>query len=157
MFSRCSRFYKKHLWMISIILSCCSAVILLSEGKHSPRRKISAPMSTPDPLMYAFVRPLPFPSAVMKAFVRYIGCICMGFQIAHVTHVTLASYRLLVRSGLFHVLCCFQPIFGAIRIFLQSYTGFPNVTHVTSVSFPSRAQHKERFLSSTERIFSSLG
>ena len=43
--------HRKHLWMISIIRSCCSSVILLSLGKHSPLRKISAPTSIPEPFM----------------------------------------------------------------------------------------------------------
>ena len=34
---------------ISITRSCSSAVILLSDGKHSPRSKISAPTSTQPP------------------------------------------------------------------------------------------------------------
>ena len=58
------------------------------------------------------------------------------------------------------IISCFMLIsahFGAMRILLQGYMGFSNVTHVTSLSFPSRAQHKERFLSSIGRIFSSLG
>ena len=58
------------------------------------------------------------------------------------------------------IISCFMQIsahFGAMRILLQGYMGFSNVTHVTSLSFPSRAQHKERFLSSIGRIFSSLG
>ena len=38
--------------------------------------------------------------------------------------------------------------FGAMRILLQGYMEFSDVTHVTSLSFPSRALHKERFLSS---------
>ena len=38
--------YRKHLWMISIITSCSSAVILLSDGKQSPLWKISAPTSS---------------------------------------------------------------------------------------------------------------
>ena len=47
-----SRFtYRKHRCIISITLSCCSGVILLSLGKHSPRRKISAPTSIPEPFM----------------------------------------------------------------------------------------------------------
>ena len=46
-----SRHHKKHLWMISIIRSCCSSVILLSDGRQSPLRKISAPTSIPDPFM----------------------------------------------------------------------------------------------------------
>ena len=71
--------------MISIILSCCSGVILLSEGKHNPLRKISAPTSIPEPFIYAFVRPLPLPSTVTNGFVLYIGCICIGFHIAHVS------------------------------------------------------------------------
>ena len=37
--------------MISIIRSCCSSVILLSLGKQSPRRKISAPTSSKGPEM----------------------------------------------------------------------------------------------------------
>ena len=73
--------HRKHLWIMSIITSCCSSVILLSLGRHSPLRKLSAPTSIPEPFMYAFVRPLPLPSTVTKGFVRYIGCICMGFQI----------------------------------------------------------------------------
>ena len=58
------------------------------------------------------------------------------------------------------IISCFMLIsahFGAMRILLQGYMGFSNVTYVTSLSFPSRAQHKERFLSSIGRIFSSLG
>lgn len=43
--------YRKHRWIISITLSCCSSVILLSLGRHSPLRKISAPTSTPFPAM----------------------------------------------------------------------------------------------------------
>ena len=66
--------------MISIIRSCCSSVILLSEGKHNPLRKISAPTSIPEPFIYAFVRPLLLPSTVTNGFVLYIGCICMGIQ-----------------------------------------------------------------------------
>lgn len=53
--------------------------------------------------------------------------------------------------------CLFPAQFRCNMDFLQRYTGFLNVTHVTSVSFPSRAQHKERFSSLIERIFLPLG
>lgn len=62
--------YWKQRCIISIITSCCSGVILLSLGKQSPRLKMSAPTSAPEPFMYAFVRPLPLPSTVTKGFVR---------------------------------------------------------------------------------------
>ena len=43
--------HKKHRCMISITRSCCSGVIMLSLGKQSPRRKISAPTSIPEPFI----------------------------------------------------------------------------------------------------------
>ena len=43
-----------------------------------------------------------------------MGCMCMGFHITHVTHVTLTIYRLSITSGLSHGFCYFQPIFDAI-------------------------------------------
>ena len=46
-----SRHHRKHRCMISIIRSCCSSVILLSLGKQSPRLKISAPTSIPEPFI----------------------------------------------------------------------------------------------------------
>ena len=54
--------------------------------------------------------------------------------------------------------CIFFSIFSPFSVqcvFSFKVTrGSPILPHVTSPSFPSRAQHKERFLSSTERIFS---
>ena len=43
--------HRKHRCIISIILSCCSGLILLSLGRQSPRRKISAPTSIPEPFI----------------------------------------------------------------------------------------------------------
>ena len=67
--------------MTSIIISCSSLVILLSDGKHNPLSKISAPISLIPPLIYAFVLALPEPSLVINSCYLYIGCICIGFQI----------------------------------------------------------------------------
>ena len=44
-----SIYYSKHLLITSIILSCCSGVILLSEGKQHPLSKMSAPTSLSPP------------------------------------------------------------------------------------------------------------
>ena len=52
--------HPKHRLIISITTSCCSGVILLSLGRHRPRRKMSAPTSTaPVSLMYALLRARP--------------------------------------------------------------------------------------------------
>lgn len=56
--------YSKHLCIMSITTSCCSGVILLSEGRHNPRLNKSAPTSSPEPFIYALDLPRPFPSAV---------------------------------------------------------------------------------------------
>ena len=72
-------FYWKQLFMISIMISCCSAVILLSLGRHKPLSKISFPASMP----------LPF---VTNGLSLNIGCICIGFQIGLPSALYSASF-----------------------------------------------------------------
>lgn len=55
--------YSQQAFITSIILSCCSAVILLSLGRHNPLVKTSIFISN------------------QKGFERYICYICIGFQI----------------------------------------------------------------------------
>ena len=54
--------HTKHLWIISITLSCCCAVILLSLGRQSPLSNSFLPRSTVSPSSrYALDRPLHMP------------------------------------------------------------------------------------------------
>jgi len=62
--------YSKHALITSIILSCCSAVILLSLGRHNPLAKISIPTSATPPAIYAFDLARPLPSLTINGFKR---------------------------------------------------------------------------------------
>jgi hypothetical protein len=61
----------KHLWIISITISCSSFVILLSLGKHKPLLNMSAPTSMiPPSFIYALLRARPLPFLVTNGFMR---------------------------------------------------------------------------------------
>ena len=62
--------YSKQALITSIILSCCSAVILLSLGRHNPLVKMSIPTSATPPAIYAFDLARPFPSLTTNGFKR---------------------------------------------------------------------------------------
>ena len=114
-----------------MIRSCCSAVILLSLGRHRPRSKMSAPTSVFLPSGQACIWVLPSPSRTTNGFILCIGCICMGFRLRSV--------------------CYAQYIVVFMYIHIQ-YIGFPcHSTHV-----PATNIQIERLSLPPNRIASSI-
>ena len=89
-------FYSKHARMASMTFFCCSGVILLSLGRHRPRSKMSAPTSWTGPTALR-----PEPETVMNSWSRYMGCMCMGFQMGRPSALYAASFSKISVGQLF--------------------------------------------------------